>query len=479
MSREPAIKGPVITPDDPRYESVRAIWNASIARRPAFIARCLDEEDVVTALAFARDRGLPLSIRGGGHNIAGTALCEAGVLIDLQLMKGVAVDPSSRRVRAQPGVLLGELDAATQALGLAVPAGINSLTGLAGLALGGGIGWLMRRYGLTCDHVVSARMVLADGTRTVASAGGDADLFWAIRGGGGNFGIVTEFELSAVPVGPQVFAGAVLFAAERAGDVVRWCRDELAANAPDDLSTLLNLRTAPPAPWIPAEHHGRDVLAVAGCWAGDPGEGARCLAPLRRLAGTLADAFSVRSFAEFQQFFNATVPPGWGYYWKSCYTRRWSDAAIDTMLAHAWRKETPQSYTIIPHLGGAIRSVPGDATAFEGRDAEFAVNINAAWADVGRGPRDVGWARAFWAAMEPHSTGGVYVNFLGEEGAERVRAAYGPKWQRLAALKARYDPDNVFRANQNITPSTWSAAQAAPHEPYGREEPPPADPPSA
>jgi FAD/FMN-containing dehydrogenase len=455
MRQGPAIKGPVILPEDATYEAVRTIWNGSIARRPAVFACCLDEDDVAVALAWARERGLPVSVRGGGHNVAGTALCDGGVCVDLQLMKRVIVDPAARRVRVEPGVLLGELDAMTQVHGLAVPAGINSLTGIAGLTLGGGIGWLHRRHGLTCDHLVSARMVLADGSRAVASAEADADLHWAIRGGGGNFGIVTEFDLTAVALGPQVFAGAVLFAAEDAAEAVRWYRG-YAAEAPDELTTILNFRTAPPAPWIPQRHHGRDALVVAGCWAGEPAEGERHLAPLRQHGEPLADAFAVRPFTAFQQFFNATVPPGWGYYWKSCYTPAWSDAAVDTLLAHAWRKETGQSYTIVPHLGGAIRHVPGGATAFEGRDAEFAININAVWTDVAGGPRDVEWTRAFFAAMEPHSTGGVYVNFLSDEGEARVRAAYGSNWERLAALKARYDPENVFRLNQNIAPARQS-----------------------
>ncbi len=450
--KAPAIKGRVVLPEDPDYESIRAIWNGSVTRRPAVIARCLDEDDVAVALAYARDRGLPLSVRGGGHNVAGTALCEGGVLVDLQLMKGISVDPAARRVRVQPGVLLGELDAATQPHGLAVPAGINSLTGVAGLTLGGGFGWLHRSHGLTCDHLVAARMVLADGTQAVASATDDSDLLWAIRGGGGNFGIVTEFDFSAVPVGPQVLAGAVVHAAEHAPELLRWYRG-FAAEAPDELTTILNLRTAPPAPWIPREHHGRPVAVVAGCWAGDPAQGEPWVEALRRHRPPLADAFAVRPFVAFQQFFNATVPPGWGYYWKSCYTPAWSDGAIDTMVAHAWRKETPQSYTIVPHLGGAMRRVPGAASAFEGRDAEFAININACWTDPSQGPRDVELTRAFWKAMEPYSTGGVYVNFLSDEGEARVRAAYGSKWERLAELKARYDPENVFRANQNIRPA--------------------------
>lgn len=449
----PPIKGPVVTPEHPDYEAVRAIWNGSVTRRPALVARCLDEDDVVVALAHARQHGLPLSIRGGGHNVAGTALCEGGLLVDLKLMKGISVDPARRRVRVQPGVLLGELDAATQLHGLAVPAGINSLTGVAGLTLGGGIGWLMRRHGLTCDQLVSARVVLADGTRTVASETGDRDLFWAIRGGGGNFGIVTEFELAAVPVGPTVFGGAVMYPAESAGEILRRYRD-LAAAAPEDLTTILNLRSAPPAPWIPAEHHGRDAVFVAGCWAGDAAAGERQLAPLRRLGDPLADCHAAKPFVAHQRFLDATAPPGWGYHWKSCYTRSWTDGTIDTLVANAWRKETGQSYTLIAHMGGAIRCVPEGETAFAGRDSDFAVNINAAWTDPAAGPRDVEWARSFWAALEPHSTGGVYVNFLGEEGASRVRAAYGSKWSRLARLKARYDPENVFRLNQNIAPDS-------------------------
>jgi len=452
MSPTPRIKGPVLLPEHRDYEAVRAIWNGAIDRRPAVIARCLDEDDVADALAYARARDLPLSVRGGGHNVAGTALCQGGLLIDLRLMKAISVDAPRRRVRVQPGVLLGELDSATQPHGLAVPAGINSLTGVAGLTLGGGLGWLMRRHGLTCDRLLSARVVLADGTRTVASAEGDRDLFWAIRGGGGNFGIVTAFEFAAVPIGPRVLAGAVMHAAEDAGELLRWYRG-FAAAAPDELTTVLALRSAPPAPWIPAAHHGREVVVVAACWAGELDDGERHLGPLRRFGRPLADCFATQPFAIHQRFMDATAPPGWGYHWRSCYTPAWSDAAIDTLVRNAWRKETRQSYTLIAQMGGAIRRVPDAETAFAGRQADFAVNINAVWTDLAAGPRDVEWTRAFWTAMEPHSSGGVYVNFLGEEGAARVRAAYGASWTRLSELKARYDPENVFRMNQNIRPA--------------------------
>jgi FAD/FMN-containing dehydrogenase len=445
-------KGTLLRPDVKGYEAARAIWNGAIRRRPALIARCTSDDDVAAAFAYARRSELPISVRGGGHNVAGTALCEGGVLIDLQPMKRVVVDASARRVVAEPGVLLGELDSATQAYGLAVPSGINSTTGIAGLTLGGGIGWLMRAYGLTCDNLLSARVMLADGSSVVASQSENQDLFWAIRGGGGNFGIVTRFEFDAHPLGPEVLAGAVLHPAENARDVLRFYRD-FAASAPAELTTVVNLRSAPPASWIPESMHGRDVVIIAACWAGEQAAGQKALSALKEYGAPLVDAIVPKPFTDHQTFFNPTVPHGWGYYWKSTYTTDWTDRAIDTLVDNAWRKRSDKSYTIVFQMGGRVARGDEQGMAFTGRDAAFAVNINAAWADPSGPSVDVEWARGFWRALEPFSTGGVYVNFLSEEGEERVRTAYGAKWERLRDLKRRYDPDNVFRVNQNISPA--------------------------
>ena len=451
LAGELRLTGRVIEPADAGYEEARRIWNGAIDRRPLFIARCADAADARAALEFARRRDLPISVRGGGHNVAGTALCDGGVVIDLSDLKGIAVDPDRRRARVQPGVRWGELDAATQAHGLATTGGIVTDTGVGGLTLGGGIGWLMRRHGLTCDNLVSARVLTAAGELLTASEDENPDLLWGLRGGGGNFGIVTEFEFALHAVGPEVIAGLVMHRAADAGDVLCAYRD-LAASAPDGLTTIVSLRTAPDLPWVPAALRGLPVLLIAACWSGDPDEGEEALRPLRGIGAPVRDLIAPRPYAEHQSMFDATVPSRFGYYWKSHYLPPLTGAAIDTMAALAWSKRSPLSYTLLFHMGGAVRGRSDDAAAFSGRASEHAININAMWAP-GSEPADLGWARDFWEAMRPHATGGVYVNFLGEEGDDRVRAAYGDtKYRRLAALKARYDPDNVLRANQNIRP---------------------------
>jgi FAD/FMN-containing dehydrogenase len=445
------IKGSVFCPGDPRYDEARKIWNGAIARRPALIAQCADEEDAAAALAYARREGLPVSIRGGGHNVAGTALVEGGVVIDFSRLRGVAVAPDRRRATVQPGALWGDVDAATQAHGLAMPAGIVTHTGVAGLTLGGGFGWLSRRWGLTSDNLVSARMLLADGSRVVASAEEHPDLFWAIQGGGGNFGIVTQFEFGLHEAGTTVLAGPILHPAERAGEVLRFYRDFI-AGAPGELAVFVALRTAPALDWVPEHLRGTPVAMLIPFWSGDLDRGERILEPLRRFGPPAADLVERKPYTAHQRMFDAGVPHGWGYYWKSHFLPPLSDPAIAVLVEQAWRKSSPASYTLIFHLGGAIARVPQDASAYAGRQAAHAININAAWTEGGPEHADIGWARAFFQAMQPHSTGGVYVNFLSNEGEERVRAAYGPNYDRLAAIKAHYDPHNVFRANQNIRP---------------------------
>ena len=445
------VKGSVIGPGDPRYDEARKIWNGAIAKRPALIARCADEEDAAAALAYARRAGLRVSIRGGGHNVAGTALIEDGVVIDFSRLRGVEVDPNQRRATVQPGALWGDVDAATQAYGLAMPAGIVTHTGVAGLTLGGGFGWLSRRWGLTSDNLLSARMLLADGSRVVASADDHPDLFWAIQGGGGNFGIVTEFAFGLHELGTTVLAGPILHPAERASEVLRFYRDFI-ASAPDELAVFVVLRTAPALDWVPTHLRGTPVVMLIPCWSGDLDRGERALEPLRRFGPPVADLVERKPYTAHQGFFDAGVPHGWGYYWKSHFLPPLSDAAIAVLVAQAWRKSSPASYTLLFHLGGAIVRVSPDASAYAGRQAAHAINISAAWTEGGPEHADIAWARAFFAAMQPHATGGVYVNFLSNEGEERVRAAYGANYDRLAAIKARYDPDNLFRANQNIQP---------------------------
>ena len=447
-----AFRGPLVTQADVEYEQVRKIWNAAIDRRPALFARCTGAADVIAALRFARAHDLRVAVRGGGHNVAGTALCDGGLVIDLQLMRGIRVDPDARTLLAQPGLRLGDVDHETEAFGLALVSGINSETGLAGLAVGGGIGWQMRKHGLTIDHLRAADVVTPAGELVRASATTDPDLFWAIRGGGGNYGIVTAFEFDLVAAGPEVYGGVALYSAEEAPAVLRAYR-EWAATAPDEITTILILRQNA-FPWSPAETQGRPVLGIGALYAGPRDNGPDALAPLQRLGTLLASSMGSRRWSRHQSMLDASAPAGRLYYWKSHYLPALSDEAIDVITENAWRFTSPFSFTLLSHMGGAIGRVPDEATAFTGRDAEFTININCAATEPASYDADRAWVREWFTALEPHSTGGVYINFVGEEGADRVRAAYGDdKYRRLAALKARYDPANVFRVNQNIAPA--------------------------
>lgn len=445
-------KGSLIWPDDPAYREARRIWNGAIDRRPALIARCSDAEDASLALAHAVAERLPVAVRGGGHNVSGSALCDGGVVIDFSALRRVEVDPERRTATVQPGALWGDFDAATQASGLAAPAGIVTHTGVAGLTVGGGFGWLSRRWGLTVDNLKSVQMLLADGTRLRAAEGENPDLFWAVRGGGGNFGIVAEFEFGLHPLGTTVLAGPLIYRHEQAGEVLAHYR-EFIADSSDELAVYVTLRTAPALDWVPPELRGTDVVLVIPCWCGDLDEGEAALRPLREFGPPAADLVQRKPYVAHQSMFDSGVPHHWGYYWKSHYLPPLSDGAIDVLLEQSWRKTSPASYTLLFHLGGAIGRLPEDASAASGRDAAHAININAAWPEGGPDHPDIAWCREYFRAMEAHATGGVYVNFLhNDEGEARVRAAYGERYERLAQIKARYDPDNIFRSNQNIKP---------------------------
>ncbi|MFP4003354.1 MAG: FAD-binding oxidoreductase [Alphaproteobacteria bacterium] len=445
-------RGAILRPEDDGYDDARAIWNGAIDRRPSVIVRCAGPDDVREAIRFARTHDLPVAVRAGGHGVAGTALCDDGLVIDLSAMKGMQVDAHARTARAEPGLLWGEFDQETQACGLATPGGVITHTGISGLTLGGGIGWLMRKHGLTCDNLVSCDVVTADGDLVRASGEENAELFWGLKGGGGNFGVVTNFEYRLHPVGPQVLAGLVLHPAERAAEVLRFYRDYVAA-APDELTTIVYLRHAPPAPFLPQELHGRPVIMIGVCYAGDLEEGERVLAPFRAHGEPLIDLIEPRPYVDHQGTLDASVPHGLHYYWKADYLPPLSDAVIDTLVAHAWKAPSLASYTILFHLGGAIRGLDSGAAAFEDRNAEHALNINSVWTGSERPEEQIAWSRNFFEAVHPHSTGGSYMNFLGEEGEDRIRAAYGAtKYERLRALKTEYDPENLFRFNQNIRP---------------------------
>jgi FAD/FMN-containing dehydrogenase len=449
----PGFAGELIGPDQPNYDDARKVWNGLIDRRPWAIARCSNAADVAAAVRFARQKHLAVAVRGGGHNVAGTAVCDGGLVIDLSPMKRISIDPLKRTGTAEAGLLWGEFDRVCQRYGLATTAGIVTHTGIAGLTVGGGIGHLMRQHGLTCDNVRSMEIVTADGEVMQASPSAEPDLFWAVRGGGGNFGIVTSFEYGLHNVGPKVLAGVVMYKVDRALELLRIYRDFI-AEAPREFGSVVSLRTAPTLPWVPEELRGKPVVALAVCYTGLLKDGERLLQPIRRFGPPAADLIQVQPYLDHQALFDATVPHGWHYYWKSVSLPPLTDAAIKTMAAMAWRKRSPRSYMIIFHKGGAVRDLSDDAMAYSGRDAEHELNINGAWTAEESHHEDSGWVRESFEQMTPHSTGRVYVNFLGDEGRDRVRAAYGPaKYQRLVQLKRRYDPDNFFRLNQNINPS--------------------------
>ena len=447
------VDGQVLGPQDDEYDEARRIWNGAIDRYPGAIVRCAGADDIVEALRFARERGLPLAVRSGGHGVGGHAVCDGGLVIDLSAMRQISVDVGARRATAGAGVLWGELDAATQRHGLATVGGIVTHTGIAGLTLGGGIGWLMRKYGATVDNLLAAELVTAGGDRLRVSGDEHAELFWAIRGAGANFGVVTSLTYRVHPVGPTLLAGPVYYSRDDGQAVLRRYRDVI-AQAPDELTTILNLRLAPALPFLPPAVHGKPVLMVGACYAGSIQAGVEVLRPLRELGTPIIDLIEPRPYTELQSMFDAAVPHGWHYYWKSLELPPLNDAAIDELLERTSAVTSPKSYCIISQLGGALGRVKAGTTAFTQREAAHNVNINAAWMpDDGGGDRHVAWCRGFFDALVPSARQRVYVNFLGADEQDRVRAAYGDQsYDRLQALKRRWDPDNTFRLNQNITP---------------------------
>ena len=445
-------RGELVRPGDPTYHERRNIWNGSIDRHPALIARCAGVADVIAAVKLARRTDLPVAVRSGGHSFPGFSTCDDGIVIDLSLMKGIRVDPNARTARVQAGVLLGELDRETQAFGLAVPAGIVTTTGLAGLTLGGGIGWLMRKYGLTIDQLLAVDMVTADGTFVKASASENADLFWGIRGAGGNFGIVTEFEFRLNPVGPIVLSGPMFWPMAESAQVLRFYRDWI-TDVPDELTTVVVHRRVPASPMIPAEFHGRPVVSVACCYVGPVEEGEKVIRPMKEFRSPFLDLCVPKPFLAHQSMFDASFPKGWWYYFRSADLAELTDDVIDIVASRALEMTSPLTAFPIFQLGGAIRRVSEDETSFSGRKAGHTININATTATAAGFDEEREWSRDFWTALRPYHTG-VYVNFLMDEGVDRIRQAYGAdKYDRLKALKRKYDPGNFFRINQNIPPS--------------------------
>ena len=449
-----SLGGELIQPNDDSYDEVRKVWNAMIDKRPALIARCSGTADVITSVNFARENNLLLSVRGGGHNISGSAVCDDGLMIDLSRMKGLHVDLKTRTVRAQPGCRLGDLDRETQIFGLVVPAGIVTDTGIAGLTLGGGFGYLTRRFGYTCDNLLSADVVTADGSFLTASEKENSDLFWGLRGGGGNFGIVTSFEYQAYQVGPQVTAGMIVYPMERAREVVGFFR-EFSASAPEELCCVLIMRHAPPAPFLPEEVHGKPIVAIAVCHSGSLEDGERVVRPLKEFGNPLGDIIAPKPFAVHQTLFDVAMAPGRHYYWKSHYLPEFLEAAANVLMDHAAKISSPYSSILVFQLGGALARFGETDTPAGNRDAAYVLNVSASWEDPAQTDEQIAWSRECWAAMQQFSTGGVNVNFLTEEeGNARVRAAYGDaNFDRLVELKNKYDPQNIFRLNQNIPPS--------------------------
>jgi FAD/FMN-containing dehydrogenase len=452
--------GELIGPEHTGYDSARAVWNGMFDHEPALVARCGGTDDVIAAVAFGRENGLPIAVRGGGHSPGGYSTCEAGLVIDLSPMKAIRVDTAAKTARAEAGMTWGEFDAATQQHGLAVTGGRFSTTGIAGLTLGSGSGWLERKCGLTADNLLSAQVVTADGRLLTAGEGENQELFWGLRGGSGNFGIVTEFTYRLHDVGPLIYGGMLVALPDRAEAILRWARDEM-PDAPDDLGLGVAFVSAPPEPFVPAEMHFKPVMGVIVCWTGDHAEGERVLAPLREVAQPVMDMVQPMPYTALQSMLDAGGPHGIHAYMKAEFLPELSDEAIGTLVRHGSARPGPMAQLLMEPMGGAISRIGEDATALGRRDVPWCFHALSLWMDDGEQATTdahVAWAKELGAAMEPYTTTGVYLNYTSDEGEERVRSTYGPeKYARLVALKDQYDPENVFRLNQNIKPSRPAA----------------------
>jgi FAD/FMN-containing dehydrogenase len=444
-----SIRGKVLTAESEQYNEVRTIWNAMIDKRPALIVRCCSAADVMRAVRFATEHKLLVAVRGGGHNIAGNAVCDGGLMIDLSPMKSVRIDTKGMTAHVEPGVTLGEFDRDAQAFGLATPVGINSTTGIAGLTLGGGFGWLSRKLGLTIDNLISADVVTAAGELVKASETDNVDLFWGIRGGGGNFGVVTSFEFRLHKVGPEVFAGLIIHPLDAAKDVLRFYRDFIKTTSQDFVCWFV-MRMAPPLPFLPPEWHGKHILVLAVCYSGDMKEAERVTKPLRSFGKPVAEHIGPMPFVTWQTILDPLLTPGMRNYWKSHDFREVSDGLIDTLIAHARRIPDPQTEIAFAQLGEGVTKVSNETTAYTHRDATFVMNVHGRWDNPANDTKCISWAREVFQTVAPFATGGVYVNFMTQEEQDRVRSAYGSNYDRLVKLKKKYDPNNLFRLNQNI-----------------------------
>jgi FAD/FMN-containing dehydrogenase len=445
------LKGQVVLPEDPNYDEVRKIWNAMIDRHPALIVRCAEAADVVRSIAYARENKLEISIRGAGHNIAGNAVCDNGLMIDLSLMKNVRIDTEKKQAYVEPGATLHDFDLVAQSYGLATPVGINSTTGIAGLTVGGGFGWLTRKYGMTVDNLLSADVVLADGSIKKASEHENSDLFWAIRGGGGNFGIVTQFEFLLYPVGPEIFAGLFVFPFEQAKQVLNR-HLEFVSSAPEELNVWTVLRKAPPLPFLPESVHGKEVIILAAFYAGDIATGQKLIEPLRSFGNLLGEHAGPMPYVNWQQAFDPLLTAGARNYWKSHDFTEVNDRAIDTMIEYAGKLPSPQCEIFLALLSGAANRVSPDSMAYGNRDTKFVLNVHGRWENAADDKTCIDWARAFFQASAPYASKSQYINFMTEDEGDRVASAYGPNYNRLVQLKLKYDPENLFHMNQNIKP---------------------------
>lgn len=452
-----ALRGQAVTEGDPGYDDARTIWNAMVDRKPGLIIRALGASDVRHAVNLAREHGLLMSVRSGGHQIAGHAVADGTLMLDLSQMRSVHVDPASQRARVEPGATLGDVDRETQSHALAVPVGVNSTTGIAGLTLGGGFGWTTRKFGMTIDNLVSADIVTADGNLLRVSAQQHPDLFWAIRGGGGNFGVVTSFEFQLHPLGPEVLSGLIVHPLEDAPTLLREFR-RIADAASDELTVWSVLRLAPPLPFLPEEWHGRGIIAFAACYTGDMAEGEKAMSELRALGNPIADVISPHPFVGWQAAFDPLLTPGVRNYWKSHDFIELPDEVVDQLVEAIGNLPDPQCEVFIAHVGGAMARVPTDATAYPQRSSHFVMNVHTRWDDASKDGECISWARKMFDSLKPYAAGSVYVNFMPEDEADRTGEAYGGNLARLAEVKAAYDPQNLFRVNHNIPPAVASKA---------------------
>ncbi len=444
------VRGVVITPDDDGYEQARRVYNAMIERRPALVVRCANAGDVMSAVRFAGEHDLDLAVRGGGHSVPGFGTCDGGVVIDLSGMRGVRVDPVNRTARAEGGATWGDFNAATHAFGLATTGGIVSTTGVSGLTLGGGIGYLSRACGLSCDNLVSADVVTADGRFLVASEQEHPDLFWALRGGGGNFGVVTSFEFRLHPI-KDIYGGPIFFELRDGGDVLRFYR-EFIADAPEELGAFPAFQIAPPLPFIPEDRHGDTFIGIVACWAGPLEQGERAVEPIRQVAPVVAEFVGPMPYPALNSAFDELVPPGLQHYWKANFVTELSDEIIEAHLAHGPKVPAVSSTMHIYPINGACHRVAPDATAFAYRDANFATVIAGMWPDPTDNDANTDWVRSYYDATAPYSEEGGYINFMGGDDQDRIRANYRGNYERLVAVKREYDPGNLFHLNQNIKP---------------------------